>query len=436
VHKQDTAVLNAEALSLRIGELGFKQYWVAERIGVDKLTVNRWLNGKVKRISRDNLSRLARLLECPEDKLICEDELDLCATRAEQSHASRLLLDPGSRQMFLRSEEFALYESLLKAVMHPNMQLKELCGIYSQLTILAARQNNLASAKRYAGIALDYASRIGDSALEFSARSNIIAAEGDAGQLMKARRELEELVSFAESVGNLRGRAVAQINLLHAYRLQGELRKSLATAKEALSFFTLHVEPGAFLQACVNTGSTLLDGGAFELALRYRQKGCEVAGVGDWPRLRATGEVFAAAVESLLGRRDAALRRLTAVLPEFIKLGRVQEGEVILPALVLRRAGSLVEARRYLDESQGRGALSPYDEPFVLEEQGRIAAAAGSPGEAQELRGRANAGYAARNMTRRQHADPCQEPGATMKLTRGDLTWFEEFCGQAVPMPV
>jgi DNA-binding Xre family transcriptional regulator len=187
VHKQDTARLNAEAVSSLIREQGLKQYMLARSIGVEPLTVNRWLTGKVKRISRDNLARLASALGCQEEAISHADEADVRATQVEQSQAARMLVEQRAQNMFQISGDYELYEQLLKAVMHANMPLSDLCEIYNTLTKTCLRQRKVEDAREYNRLTLEYAQRCGNTDREFSALSNAAAIDGEFGQLVKAR---------------------------------------------------------------------------------------------------------------------------------------------------------------------------------------------------------------------------------------------------------
>jgi len=415
LHRQDTASLNAHALGERISTLGFKQYWIAERIGVDKLTVNRWLTGKVKRISRDNLARLARLLDCGADDLVYSDETDIRATRTEQSQAAQLLLAAESKRMFGQSEEYALYEKLLKAVMHPNMSLSELCSIYGQLTIVAARLGDLPQTQKYAQLTLDYAQRCGDVDREFSARANLIATDGDAGKLVEARRALEYLVSFAESVGNLRGRAVAQINLMHAYRLLGDLRSAIKTGNDCLSFWLAADDKVPLIQALFFCANTARDLGEYEQALSLRRYALETGGADVVRRGELTSQVFILDLRSLLGETAAAHAELLKVLEEFKSLRRVQDAEGVIPAGIMRRASHYRQASEYLEEYEAQPRLGPYEKPFITEERARLAAAQNQWKPALRLRLQANREFEELGMSKRCTEDPGLDTGMLLE---------------------
>ncbi len=421
MHKQETAALNQHALAERMQALGLKQWWLADQIAVDKRTVNRWLTGKVRRISRDNLERLAAQLKCSEDELVLEDETDTRATQKEQQQASQMLLDPAAQLMFAIREEYVLYESLLKAVMHPNMSIAELCRIYAKLTKLAASQERREQAARYARLALEYAVRCGDVEQEFSSRANLIAIDGESGKLVPARKALEELVSFAESIGNLRARAISQINLMHAQRLLGEMPAAIRTAKQCLEVFmagkgqTDWGDRGALIHAASFAGNIARDINRLPLARRLRLYYREIDKEEHTPRTIIGAAMFVGDTLSLEGRHAEALALLDEHLAGFIELGRVQDGELIQPACILRRAGRLAEAREYLEGAVERGQMNIYEPAFIAEEFARIAAAAGDWRRARKLRREANQLFASFGMLKRCVDDPALDTGQLFK---------------------
>lgn len=61
---EPTLTLNSAWLRNRVAELGLKQWWLAEQIGVDKKTVIRWLHGHVRSIQHSNATALAGVLGC------------------------------------------------------------------------------------------------------------------------------------------------------------------------------------------------------------------------------------------------------------------------------------------------------------------------------------------------------------------------------------
>jgi DNA-binding Xre family transcriptional regulator len=414
VHRQETAALNQHALAQQIRQRQLKQWWLADQIGVDKRTVNRWLTGRVTRISLSNLARLASLLQCPSDDLVLEDETDTRATQAEQSEAARLLLDQKTHAMFAHRGEYAVYESLLKAVMHPNMGIQELCDIYARLSVAVSGQGKSELSRRYAELSRDYAQRCGNQQAELSARNNIIAAEGELGRLAEARAALEELASAAESVGNARSQAVAQVNLTLACRLQGDMPAAIRAANHALAYFSEYGDAASLLVSYNQASLLALDIGRLKLARQLRS----APGVDDsaWsPRARLRAAVFCAELDSLEGRHSSALNQLAESQSAFGDLPQLGEGEGAAPARILRRCGRLGEAEAYLQRLQSSDKLNIYDPPFISEEGARLALAQGNHAEAVRLRQQANKQFTALGMPKRVCEDPGIEVGCQFK---------------------
>ena len=57
-----TLHLNATWLRNRVAELGLRQWWLAEQLGLDRRTVLRWINGQVRSIAAARAHALAQVL--------------------------------------------------------------------------------------------------------------------------------------------------------------------------------------------------------------------------------------------------------------------------------------------------------------------------------------------------------------------------------------
>lgn len=62
-------LLNSIFLKNKLVENGIKQWWLAEQVGVDRKTVVRWVQGKVKSIQSENAEALCKILNCSLDNL-------------------------------------------------------------------------------------------------------------------------------------------------------------------------------------------------------------------------------------------------------------------------------------------------------------------------------------------------------------------------------
>lgn len=418
VRPEDTATLNQHALAERLRELGLKQYWVADRVGVTKLTVNRWLTGRVRRISRDNLSLLAKVLDCEPEALVYQDVLDVHATQQEQSEAARLLVSRQSVELFMASGKHDIYEKLAKAVIHPNLPLRDLMQIYSTLTTAAYEQGKLEDTRNYARLYLDYALRCGDSREELSARSGIAACEGALGRLAEAIESLSDLVSAAESLGKRAGYGTALCNLSHAYRLQGEMGKALEAVARLNAYVADKGDSRIAGEAAARSASLALELGYWDIARRQQQRFAMIAGSLATPQERTVTSLVELLAASLAGEPVGELA-LSHLIRDFSALPIRPEMTIAWPAIILRRLGSAERARSYLRESEQEGRLRIYDPPFVLHERARCANALGENGEALRLMAEANVAYASLGMPKRQQPDPGLEFGSEFKRPPG-----------------
>jgi tetratricopeptide (TPR) repeat protein len=411
VHKQDTARLNANALAERIAAGGLKQWWIARQIEVDTKTVNRWLTGKVKRISRDNLNKLSSTLGCAEEEICFADEGDVRATRAEQNAASNALLDPHTKKLFERHEDYLLYENLLKATMHPDMTVRQLGEMYKQLMWLGAKQNKLVEARRYALLALEYAGRSGDVSGEISTRGNLIVLDAQNGQLSEAARQLEQHASFCESVGEERAQYSAYLNLAHVYRLLGDFHKAIGAVNR--SFPMVAADPNAAplsVPEC-NAANIARELGWFELARRLQVSAHCRPQTRENVRSNAETQLYIAELDSLLGHTSEAASAAEPLLEELRPFTSFGESYFIASAGIFRRARQYDRALQQINEGLVSSFTRNYEHPFLFEEQARLAAARSDWRQARTLRRKANAAFSEFGMSRRVIDDPALEIG-------------------------
>jgi transcriptional regulator with XRE-family HTH domain len=409
VHKQDTARLNAAAIAERIRTLGLKQYLLAEKLGVDTHTVNRWLTGKVKRISRDNLTRLARELGCAEDALSHADEADVRATQVQQTEAAQTLLQAPTIDLFFHADNHATYEKLLKAVMHPNMTTAELASIYLHLSAAAGNQGQHWRTKEYARLALEHAQRCGDSQIELRARDHLAMAEGQSGNLLESKRQLDLNTSFAQSVGSLQHERDARTTLVHVYRLLGDFKNALQTVDKCINGYYGKLDRTTRDYTLTQGARTLRDLGRFDEARALAGVAAKLLPASRrYLRQRA---LLAADLDSLQGEAVGAAERMRTLVPELRAAGYMIEDYVVTPASVFRRAGALDEAESWIDEARAFEWLGAYDPPFLDAEAARIAVARGDLRAARKLRLQANAGFTALGMGKWATEDPGVEVG-------------------------
>lgn len=57
--------LRSDLVRSMIRGQGLKKYWVADECGVHKTTLRRWLSGRITKVRRGNVERLAHVLTTP-----------------------------------------------------------------------------------------------------------------------------------------------------------------------------------------------------------------------------------------------------------------------------------------------------------------------------------------------------------------------------------
>ena len=102
--------LNHEFLKVRIKELDLKLWWIAEQIKVDRKTLSRWVNGRVKWAQRVNAKSLAGILECPMEHMIHLDEIEEFASSKELGEAAKLMEQESFSNWSLRKISFRFWK--------------------------------------------------------------------------------------------------------------------------------------------------------------------------------------------------------------------------------------------------------------------------------------------------------------------------------------
>jgi transcriptional regulator with XRE-family HTH domain len=146
---QDTVRLDTHALVARFEASGLKQWALAERLGVHRKTVSRWLTGRIQRVERVNAEALAQILACPLDALLVGDGA-VYATAAEQARAASLVRERELVELLSPTADWELAERLVKATLRPELALDDLGRLYNLLSITAWRQQRYDEARGHA----------------------------------------------------------------------------------------------------------------------------------------------------------------------------------------------------------------------------------------------------------------------------------------------
>lgn len=360
--------LNSTWLRNRVAELGLKQWWLAEQIGVDKKTVIRWLHGQVRSIQSTNAVALAGVLGCRvEDLELPREAIDL-ASADDQRAAAALLATSSLLDQLGPIGEWDVIERLLKAVAVPDLPLHVLGTIYHRLSIACWRQSKLAEAEVYNRAAFDAAERCGDKALlggALGTRANLLHWRGECAQAQEAWRKGLALARWLEPsvVAGLHN------NLGMELYETGEFE---AGERELLAARAIYLLDGTPMQRSINLG------GLAVLALRRGDVDAaaplaEAAGAhalqGDYRRGVAMGALVQADLHARRGESAAALDALARGKAGFDKLG-IEEGfNREFEGRVLRLVGRPDDALAVLDDGLRLAAKFPVEAAWLQHER-------------------------------------------------------------------
>ena len=193
--------LNSAWLRNRIAELGLKQWWLAEQLRVDKKTVGRWLQGRVRVMQRPHAQALAAVLGCRiEDFKLAADTVDLAS--ADDQRAAAALLSSGLLIDKLGPVgDWDVVETLVKAVAVPDLPVHVLGELYHQLCVASWRQGKLDAAEHYNRATFEMANRCGDKRLlarAYASGANLLHWRGDTGLAIEHYRHCLTLERYLD----------------------------------------------------------------------------------------------------------------------------------------------------------------------------------------------------------------------------------------------
>ena len=371
-------LLNSAWLRNRVAELGLKQWWLAEQIGVDKKTVIRWLHGHVRTIQPGNAAALAAVLGCTtQDLELPRDAVDL-ATADDQRTAATLLATSTLLDKLGPVGEWDVIERLLKAVAVPDLPVHVLGTIYHQLSVACWRQSKLAESELYNRAALDAAERCGDKALLANAlgtRANLLHWRGENALAQQHRREGISLARFLEPV------ALAGLhnNLGTDLYETGEFE---AGERELLTARDLYLLNGTPMQRSINHAALAmleLRRGRVDAAAPHAEAASAHAQRGDYRRGIALGLLLQADIQARRSEAGAALESLAAGRAAFARLEIAEGLNREFEGRVLRLVGQPDAALAALDEGLQLAAAFPVEAAWLHHERVLTQQARGDP---------------------------------------------------------
>lgn len=322
--KPDQLTLNLSFLKNRVTELGFKQWWLAEQIGVDRKTVNRWLNGLVRSIQIENAEKLADALSCKVADLTSPNESNQIATEEDQKLAAQVVVSSSLIDKLGPIGEWNVIESLLKSTIVPNLPLNILGDLYNQLCVASWRQSKIKQADVYNKKAKEIAIKINDKTILAHAllsEANIFSWNGFTAQSIESYKKMLELQRFisAKTLG------AAYSNLGAVLYETGYLSEGQKHIENSIQFFLID---GTAMNLSIAYGHLAmidLQKNNLEASQDNAKKSADYAKAFEYHRGTYMNGLIFSEIEARLGRQESAEKLLKTSLDGFASL-KIEEG--------------------------------------------------------------------------------------------------------------
>jgi tetratricopeptide (TPR) repeat protein len=219
-------------------ERGIRQWWLAEQLRVDRKTISRWMSGKVRRISAENLTNLAGILGCSEADLVAGDPTDVFASAEDQARAARLIDERSLIETLAPAGQWDLMEALIRAVMRPELPVYMLGQLYNNLAISAWRRGKLDEAQQHADAAMELGERSGNKAVIANAWLNCGTVAALRGAFTESQDHYQRALALLTYLDNTldRGKVLSNIGTNHLDL--GEYEQCIIYQQRAVDEFT------------------------------------------------------------------------------------------------------------------------------------------------------------------------------------------------------
>ncbi len=316
--------LNSIYLKNRVAELGIKQWWLAEQVGVDRKTVIRWIQGQVKSVQIENAERLTKILECRIEDLSLQDEAEHLASPEDQKIAASSLISSSFIDKLGPIGEWDVIENFLKATIVPNLPLNILGELYDQLTIASWRQSKIDPAALYNQKTEELARKSGDKTLLASAllsKANILAWRGQVGSAIETYRQCIEYSNYIEP----RILGAIYSNLGGVLYEAGDFVEGERCVRKAIEIFQKGGRPLNLSIAHCHLAILALQQGQVDRAEAESKIAVEYAKADDYRRGLIDGKMIQAEIAALRGQTTLARESAEQALREYSAMG-IEEG--------------------------------------------------------------------------------------------------------------
>lgn len=227
--------LNQQYVVSRIEQLELRRWWLAEQLGINRRTLQRWLNGETEQITEKAAQRLAQHLECSVTDISRQEER---VTADEQLRAAKALIASDLLATMAPGHKFALYSQLARTMLVPGLRRDELGELHMSIALAEFRQSHLAAAGEFAIKAQQIAVETNNDQLLLRANMQLSYQrywQGDASTCLAM--DYENL-TLAESLGDFRLIAANLSNIADQLVEFGDIPKSLEMQQLAIETYS------------------------------------------------------------------------------------------------------------------------------------------------------------------------------------------------------
>lgn len=378
----DALILNPTWLRNRLAQLGLRQWWLAEQLGVDRKTVLRWVNGQVRQIQPANAQALATVLDCRVDELLLHETTAQLATAQDQRAAGIALAGSALVDRLGPVGEWDVIEQLVRAAAVPDLPLPVLGRLYHQLCVACWRQDKFEQAQVHNAAALDIAQRCDDRALLAEALGSGANLQHWRGECVAAQASWRRALTLSPWL-TPRQRGALHNNLGAALVESGDWEEGGTELDVALECFDAEGTPmnRSIIHAQRSLLALLQDDA--DAAEREAARALGQARRGDYRRGLALAPLLQALVAARRGQPAVTEAALARSLAAFAALGIDDATNHVWAARAWRWLGQGRPALAGAKQALQAGAALPLERSAALHEQALALAMLGRGDDAQ-----------------------------------------------------
>ncbi len=275
--KENTSPLNTSFINQRIKELDLKQVWLASKIGVDKITINRWTSGKVKRIASHNAKLLAQYLQCTVNDIILKNDIIAAGTNVEKESAIENILSDDLIAILSPFEKWDLAESIIKASIHPNIEPLKIAQLYNHLWCVNLNKNNFDQAIYFAYKALSISKRYVNKRMFVLSLFNIATAHVLNGNYNSSMSVYDYCVHNIEHLASQKEQAAIYNNLATLHQYYCNFNTSIDSFSKSVSLLAKEANYFKLCLTFIGIGDLYIEIGNIEEALSALSKAYDYA---------------------------------------------------------------------------------------------------------------------------------------------------------------